>query len=98
MVCFRLERVHPVSHQHILPLLLLLLLLVLLPATLVDGQQTVTVEEEEETTTLLPEQQELAFAFMHSKEFRVRGQVGGPLDFVIHTPHPSEHLTATLTH
>ena len=74
MVCFSLERVHPICHQRFLPLLLLLPL-VLLSATLVEGQQTVTAEEEEEeeeTTTLLPEQQEVAFGFIHSREFRVR--------------------------
>ena len=72
MVCFSLERVHPICHQRVVPLLLLLAL-VLLSATLVEGQQTVTAEEEEEeTTTLLPEQQEVAFGFIHSQEFRVR--------------------------
>ena len=94
----RMARVHPVCHQHVLPLLLLLLLLFVLPSiTLVEGQQTVTEEEEEETTTLLPEQQEVAFGFIHSKEFRVRATKTsshiklGTLDFVlctISTQHP----------
>ena len=82
MICFRVKGIRPICHQRVLPLLLLLLLL--LSATLVDGQQTVTADEveeeleeveeveEEETTTLLPEQHEVAFGFIYSKEFRVR--------------------------
>ena len=73
MICFRFR---PLCHQRVLPLPLLLLLL---SATLVDSQQTVTADEveedeevEEETTTLLPEQHEVAFGFIYSKEFRVR--------------------------
>ena len=76
MICFRVKGIRPICHQRVLPLLLLLLLL--LSATLVDGQQTVTADEVEEeleeleTTTLLPEQHEVAFGFIYSKEFRVR--------------------------
>ena len=79
MICFRVKGIRPICHQHVLPLFLLLLLL--LSATLVDGQQTVTADEVEEeleeveeleTTTLLPEQHEVAFGFIYSKEFRVR--------------------------
>ena len=80
MICYRVKGIRPICHQRVLPLLLLLLLL-LLSATLVDGQQTVTADEVEEeleeveeleTTTLLPEQHEVAFGFIYSKEFRVR--------------------------
>ena len=77
MVCLTVEGVRPPCHQHLLPLLLLLL--VLLSATLAGDQQTVTALEELEeeileTTTLFPEQQEVAFGFIYSKEFRVRAR------------------------
>ena len=50
------------------------LLLHLLLLTKVQCQQAVTMVEEveEETTTFLPEQREVPFGFIYSKEFRVR--------------------------